>query len=199
MFNYVRFAAIVAMAITTPASLLAAETPTVVALSGKATIRHGQELRIGSDVAWGSEVLVDAGAQLTILGPDFSTKVWGPAAFVVERSSERRNMLSLLFGRLIAAFAPGSDAAVSTRSAVAGVRGTVVYAEDTVEAPDYHCLCEGEVEYRHRHSGKRQIHRSRNHDVMFRAGSDGFDDDPVKMRNHGDADVADVKRVLAKR
>lgn len=168
----------------------------VVELNGSAKIRYGKAVKVGDPISWGSELIVAADSHVIFASGDFSTKVWGPASLVIAKPVGKSHSLSLLFGRLIAAFVSGSNASVSTRSAVAGVRGTVVYAEDSIEAPDYHCLCEGSVEYSHRSSGRKQRLHSKHHDHALHAAADTLM--PDKMKNHDDGDVAAVKRWLKK-
>lgn len=171
------------------------DLPYVKSLIGRATTRDGFTLRPDVYMEWGNSIVVGAGSEIEVVAPDFAIKAWGPTEFELKKTEKETNWVDLVYGRLISAFAKGSKSALSTRSNVAGIRGTVVYVEDTADQVDYTCVCEGDVVHKHKRlPDKRLVTKTTHHDEPFRAVHDGYVDAP--MANHNDDDVAAVKALL---
>lgn len=129
------------------------------------------------------------------IGPDTVWGVAGPAEVRLEATPKRRDV-SLIAGRITSAFRQGvSDVTLRVGSAVAGVRGTVMYAEQTSATPDYLCVCEGKVEIRHDAGGFARVH-SQHHDQPLRVMPQGFM--PQPMIGHDDKGVREIKSMLAR-
>ncbi len=184
---------------TTETVAIEAAGPAVVSLDGVARTRSGATLATGTTIAWGDSVVVAAGSKVQISdGAEFGIIAWGPAEVEIKQTSKKTTWLDLVYGRVIAAFRDGTRAAMSTRSSVAGVRGTVIYQEDTADIIEYTCVCEGTVGHKHR-KAKGESRTSENyvhHELPIRATPDGYVDDT--MQNHNDDDVAAAKALIGK-
>ncbi len=132
----------------------------VVQINGAPRVERGgqaSDLQVGMTVALDAVVETDAGAKVKLRLADGSILEIGPHSrltlreFVSEPGS-RRARLEVLFGRLRLAITPfvggPSDYEVRTPTAVAGVRGTVLWGDTDVDAI---CALEGHVEVRALH------------------------------------------------
>ncbi len=164
----------------------------VLEITGEVTL-DGAPLEIDYKGQGGGVVRAPAGAQVALkVGPDTVWRIIGPAEVRLDATPTRRHA-ELVAGRLGAAFRPGVTDV--TMRIGAGIRGTVLYAEQTTAVPDYACVCEGKVELRHDHGGFARVN-SQGHDQPLRVMPQGFLPQPV--RGHGDAEVRLLKALLAR-
>jgi len=132
----------------------------VVQVNGSPRVQRGgqtSDLQVGMTIGVDAVVETDAGAKVKLRLADGSILEIGPQSrltlreFVLEPRN-RRAQLEVLVGRFrlaIAAFVAGpSDYEVRTPTAVAGVRGTVLWGDTDVDAI---CALEGHVEVRALH------------------------------------------------
>lgn len=167
----------------------------VLDLVGEATL-DGTRLTAEFVGTGGGLLRAAEGARLDLkVGDDTVWQILGPAEVRMEATPRRRHA-ELVAGRLGAAFRSGvTDVTMRVGAAVAGIRGTVMYAQRTSDVPDYTCVCEGRVEFRHDHGGFARVN-SRGHDQPLRVMPQGFMPQPIL--GHGDADVAKLKALLAR-
>ena len=134
----------------------AADTAVVAGLRGAPTVTRGgasTPLRRGDAVAIGDRIATDASSRVKLLLADDSVLSIGSGTEVVIDElllgSERRGRLRVLAGRFklaIAAWLSGpSDYQIETPTAVAGVRGTVLWGDTTLDAI---CALQGSVAVR---------------------------------------------------
>ena len=134
----------------------AAETAVVAGVRGAPTVsRDGAStpLRRGDAVAAGDRIATDASSRVKLLLADDSVLSIGSGTEVVTDElllgGERRGRLRVLAGRFklaIAAWLSGpSDYQIETPTAVAGVRGTVLWGDTTLDAI---CALQGTVAVR---------------------------------------------------
>ena len=140
---------------TAPAS--GADSAVVVRINGAPTVERAgtsQPLRPADAVATGDVIVTDAAAKVKLLLADDSVLAIGPQSRIVldtlEVSAERRSVsLRVLVGRFKMAvakfFGPASDVEVRTPTALAGVRGTVLWGDTRLDAI---CALDGHVEVR---------------------------------------------------
>ena len=152
-----RTAALVCM--LTPAAASAGEAGLVARINGAPTVQHGgktEPLKRGSSVFTGDIVETDANSKAKIILNDDSVLAIGPKSrvdvsdFALEAGG-RNVRLQVLAGRFkiaIAEFFSGStDYEIRTPTAVAGVRGTVLWGDTELDAI---CALEGNIEVRPR-------------------------------------------------
>lgn len=170
--------------------------PVVHFLSGSAKLKTGDAVTAGQILPWGSRIEVAAGAKLQVVAQGrFAATAWGPTEVsIVQTGPRKTTWLDVLYGRVIAAFAQGREAAIATPTSVAGVRGTVVYVENTEKLPDYQCTCEGTVNHQHRLKPMARLVTATHHDAPVQASKLGFQ--ASEMHNHTDDDVAATKALL---
>jgi len=129
----------------------------VARVNGKPTITRGTQteaLRMGDAVRVGDRITTDETAKVKILLADDSVLAIGPRSQVtidelLLSGDTRKGRLNVLVGRFklaIAAWLNGhSDYEVQTPTAVAGVRGTVLWGDTQL---DTICALQGEVQVR---------------------------------------------------
>ena len=135
----------------------AAEAGWVARINGKPSITRGDKtepLKQGDTVRAGDRINTDDTAKVKLLLADDSVLAIGPRSQVVIdelllSSDSRKGRLNVLVGRFkiaIAAWLNGrSDYEVRTPTAVAGVRGTVLWGDTQLDAI---CALQGDVEVR---------------------------------------------------
>jgi hypothetical protein len=142
-----------------PAVAAATEAGVVVRVNGAPTVQHAGKtelLKRGSSVATSDIIETDASSKVKILLNDDSVLAIGPKSrvtvtdFVLD-SAGRKVGLQVLTGRFklaIAMFFGGmTDYEIRTPTAVAGVRGTVLWGDTELDAI---CALEGSIEVRPR-------------------------------------------------
>ena len=134
-----------------------ADPAVVVRTNGAPTVERagkGQPLRPSDTVAIGEVVVTDASAKVKLVLADDSVLVIGPQSRIVlddlVLSADRRTVkLRVPAGRFKIAmarfFGNASDYEVRTPTAVAGVRGTVLWGDTTLDAI---CALDGHIEVR---------------------------------------------------
>jgi len=140
-----------------PLQAQAAESALVVGINGAPSVERAgksEPLRQGAAVSVGDVIVTDAAAKVKLLLADDSVLAIGPRsrvaldAFVLAPGS-RTVKLRVLAGRFklaIAKFFGGaSDYEVHTPTAVAGVRGTVLWGDTEIDAI---CALDGHIEVR---------------------------------------------------
>src|SRR5262249_14437186 len=146
------------LSLLTASSALAVDAPaTVVRINGAPRLQQGsktEHLNPGSAVPLDSIVETDEKSKVEIRLADDSILTIGPKSRLTLREfalkpESRRARLEVLVGRFRLAIAPfltgSSDYEVHTPTAVAGVRGTVLWGDTVVDAI---CALEGHVEVR---------------------------------------------------
>jgi len=142
-----------------PVTAFAGEAGLVVRINGAPTVQHAgkiEPLKRGSSVSTGDIVETDANSKAKIVLNDDSVLAIGPksrvdvSSFALETGS-RNVRLQVLAGRFkiaIAKFFGGStDYEIRTPTAVAGVRGTVLWGDTELDAI---CALDGNIEVRPR-------------------------------------------------
>ncbi len=149
------FALVLLLSAAPPA--LAAEAGLVAGVNGAPTVTRAgttQALKRGDSIAIGDRLTTDAAAKIKILLADDSVLTIGPTTEVVIDelvlgNESRTGKLRVLAGRfklaIAAWFAGPSDYQIETPTAVAGVRGTVLWGDTTLDAI---CALQGTVEVR---------------------------------------------------
>lgn len=176
----------------------AADNLTVRAVKGVAYTETGEMLKKKSVLRWGDVVHVAPAGQLDIVSADeISMRIYGPSAVTLRQTKKTKSSwLDLAFGRMIAAFKPGTAAAISTRTSVAGVRGTVVYVEESDAHKGYTCVCEGRVEHTHRKNRDlKQLVETQHHSAIYATDTTL---ESAGMFNHTDDDVSAVKALIGR-
>src|SRR5262249_22690812 len=147
----------VLLPLLTPHAAGAADAGWVARINGKPTITRGTQtepLRMGDAVRVGDRITTDEAAKVKILLADDSVLAIGPRSQVtidelLLSGDTRKGRLHVLVGRFklaIAAWLNGkSDYEVETPTAVAGVRGTVLWGDTQL---DTICALHGEVQVR---------------------------------------------------
>ncbi len=177
------------------AAATAADGPaSVVQINGVPRVqRNGQtsDLQVEMTVALDAVVETDAGAKAKLRLADGSILDIGPQSrlalreFVSEPGS-RRARLEVLFGRFRLAITPfvggRSDYEVRTPTAVAGVRGTVLWGDTDVDAI---CALEGHVEVRALHGAASAAQLEAGHCVreMGKGKTSPFTPSPQELAN----------------
>ena len=152
-----RIAALVLALLLATTTAFAGEAGWVAGVNGAPTVTRAgatQPLQRGDSVAVGDRIATDAAAKVKILLGDDSVLSIGPQTEVVIDelllgSENRTGRLRVLAGRFklaIAAWFSGpSDYEIATPTAVAGVRGTVLWGDTTLDAI---CALQGTVAVR---------------------------------------------------
>jgi hypothetical protein len=143
----------------TPAAALAGEAGLVARINGAPTVQHAgktEPLKRGSSVFTGDVIETDANSKAKIVLNDDSVLAIGPKSrvevsdFTLEAGG-RNVRLQVLAGRFKSAFdkivAGSTDYEIRTPTAVAGVRGTVLWGDTDLDAI---CALEGNIEVRPR-------------------------------------------------
>lgn len=141
-----------------PLAAHAAPGGVVKAVNGKPTVVRGEkseQLAAGAKLELGDEVRTGADTKVEIDLPDGSVLTIGPDTKVriddlVLTPDSRKGKLSVLLGRFrlaVAKFSGSTNLEVETPTAVAGVRGTVIWGDTKLDAI---CALEGHVEVRSR-------------------------------------------------
>jgi hypothetical protein len=149
-----------------PGVTFAGEAGLVARVNGAPTVEHAGKsaaLRRGSNVFTGDVIETDANSKVKILLNDDSVLAIGPKSrvavsdFVLD-SSARHARLQVLAGRFKIAiakfFGAHTDYEIRTPTAVAGVRGTVLWGDTVL---DVICALEGNVEVRPRTGAPAQL------------------------------------------
>jgi hypothetical protein len=142
-----------------PTAAVAGEAGLVARINGAPTVQHAGKtelLKRGSSVITGDVIETDASSKAKILLADDSVLAIGPKSRVnvsdlVLDSSGRTVRLQVLAGRFKIAitkfFGGQTDYEIRTPTAVAGVRGTVLWGDTDLDAI---CALEGNIEVRPR-------------------------------------------------
>jgi hypothetical protein len=132
-----------------------AESGLVVRINGAPTVQRGgnrQPLRQGDTIAVGDVIETDQGAKVKILFADDSVLAIGPKSRVsvdefLVKPERRMVRLGVALGRFKIAiakfFGTASDYEIRTPTAVAGVRGTVLWGDTDLDAI---CSLDGSIE-----------------------------------------------------
>lgn len=159
MLSPVRWAAVVVvlLSVLVPVAASAGEAGLVARVNGAPTVQRAgksEPLNRGSSVFTGDVIETDANSKVKILLADDSVLAIGPKSRVDVRdfasdATSRSVRLRVLAGRFkiaIAKFFSGrTDYEIRTPTAVAGVRGTVLWGDTELDAI---CALEGNIEVR---------------------------------------------------
>jgi hypothetical protein len=140
-----------------PVRARAAESALVVRINGAPTVEragNSEPLRQGATVSLGDVIVTDAAAKVKLLLADDSVLAIGPRSrvvldafvFTAESRTVRLRVLAGRFKIAIAKFFGGtSNYEVRTPTAVAGLRGTVLWGDTDLDAI---CALDGHIEVR---------------------------------------------------
>lgn len=147
---------IVLLQLSSTTAVLAADAGLVAGINGAPTVTRGDKtepLKQGASVQVGDRITTDGAAKVKILLADDSVLAIGPGSQVtidelVLSSDSRKGRLSVLVGRFKIAIADwlrggSSDYQVRMPTAVAGVRGTVLWGDTQLDAI---CALHGNVQ-----------------------------------------------------
>lgn len=150
-------AATIALLLTVTTGASAAPLGMVAGINGSPVIVRGEKsdaLKVGDPLSAGDRIRTDSAAKIRILLADDSVLSVGPGSEVVLDELQlgaagRKGRLSVLVGRFkiaIAAWLSGaSDYEVRMPTAVAGVRGTVLWGDTELDAV---CALHGKIDLR---------------------------------------------------
>ncbi len=114
-------------------------------LAGEVTI-DGQPAAVGGEVGATSTIKTGKGAHaIFTLGPDSIFEMKEDSTITLGKSERKETSVKLAIGSLWSFLPKGSSYEVVTANAVAGVRGTIFFAETKSEDDTYICACDGEV------------------------------------------------------
>jgi hypothetical protein len=149
--------ATIALLLTLTTGATAAPLGLVAGINGSPVIVRGEKsdpLKVGDQLSAGDRIRTDAGAKVRVLLADDSVLSIGPGSEVALDELQlgaggRKGRLSVLVGRFkiaIAAWLSGaSDYEVRMPTAVAGVRGTVLWGDTALDAV---CALHGKIDLR---------------------------------------------------
>lgn len=134
----------------------------LVVLNGAATIENGTRklpAKIGMDLVGGDTVVTGEGSKCKLLLDDDTTiNIGANSRFAIDkvnvREGEREISLRIVSGKFMAAvaqwFGPKSQFEVTTPTAVAGIRGTVLWGDTAMDAI---CALHGKIEVKAKTGG----------------------------------------------
>lgn len=119
----------------------------VVEAKGKVTVQ-GKPAATGAALAEGDEVVTGpkSSARLTV-GPGSMLELRELSRIKLGSSPRHKISVQLLLGRLWSFFEAETDYEVVTANAVAGVRGTVFFADATAKEETLFCACRGKTHF----------------------------------------------------